>query len=67
MENLKNYGVHSLNAEEMREVNGGNWIKVLKYVKDAVVSGAIWDGLKWIAKNGGVPEPGANGYMGCKR
>tara|TARA_B110000208_G_scaffold189110_1_gene250024 strand:- start:1819 stop:2007 length:189 start_codon:yes stop_codon:yes gene_type:complete len=30
MKNLQNYGVQEMNAEEIREIDGGNWLKALR-------------------------------------
>ena len=61
MKNLENYGLQELNAQEIKETDGG-W---LDFELGDLVDFYIWaftDGADAV----GPQNPGANGYMGCK-
>ena len=38
MKNLENYGVLEMNAKEMKETDGGNWLRLVRVVAVAVAA-----------------------------
>jgi hypothetical protein len=44
MKNLENIGVQELNAREIRETEGGNWIDVLDTLSYYYIQPIIWVG-----------------------
>jgi hypothetical protein len=61
MKNLQNFGVQELNAEEIKEIDGGSgWLRILKKAYEVVRDSAIYEGLSYAVNNALTPEQAAD-------